>query len=107
MILSFVRPGCLFFCRSGLPVVTVDQFLGLVGHLLPQEPPFDLPRITGRDLEVAWAKVKGLLLGGQMVGLGMRSKRFHFLGSLVWLFCSSWLRLLVFGLRVCWMPILL
>ena len=27
-----------FFCRSGHPVVTVDQFLGFVGHLLPQEP---------------------------------------------------------------------
>ena len=46
-----------FFCRSGHPVVTVDQFLDFVGHLLPQEHQFDLPRITGRDLqEVARAK---------------------------------------------------
>ena len=38
------------------PVITVDHFLGFVGHLLPQEPQFDLP-ITGRDLqEVATAK---------------------------------------------------
>ena len=46
-----------FFCRSGHPVVTPDQFLRFVGHLLPQEPLLDLPRITGRDLqEVARAK---------------------------------------------------
>ena len=46
-----------FFCRSGHPVVTPDQFLDFVGHLLPQEPSLDLPRITGRDLqEVARAK---------------------------------------------------
>ena len=56
-MLSFVRPGCVFFCKSGHPVVTVDQFLDFVGHLLPQVPRFDLPRITGRDLqEVARAK---------------------------------------------------
>ena len=46
-----------FFCRSGHPVVTPDQFLDFVGHLLPQEPYLDLPRIAGRDLqEVARAK---------------------------------------------------
>ena len=50
-------PGCFFFCRSGHLVVSADQFLNLVGHLLPQEPYLDLPRITGRDLqEVARAK---------------------------------------------------
>ena len=47
----------LFFCRSGHPVVAPDQFLDFVGHLLPQEPYLDLPRITGRELqEVARAK---------------------------------------------------
>ena len=56
-MLSFVKLGCLFFCRSGHPVVTADQFLEFVGHLLPQEPHLDLPRITGRDLqEVGRAK---------------------------------------------------
>ena len=46
-----------FFCRSGHLVVTLGQFLGFIGHLLPQEPYLDLPRITGRDLqEVARAK---------------------------------------------------
>ena len=46
-----------FFCRSGHPVVTLDQFLDFVGPLLPQELYQDLPRITGRDLqEVARAK---------------------------------------------------
>ena len=38
-------------------MVTVDQFLDFVGHPLPQEPQFDLPKNTGRDLqEVARAK---------------------------------------------------
>ena len=47
----------LFFCRSGHPVVTPDQFLDFVGHVLPQEPFLTFPRITGRDLQqVAWAK---------------------------------------------------
>ena len=51
------RKVWIFFCRSGHPVVTPDQFLDFVGHLLPQEPYLDLPRITGRDLqEVARAK---------------------------------------------------
>ena len=35
----------------------MDHFFGFVGHLLPQEPQFDPPRISGRDLqEVATAK---------------------------------------------------
>ena len=39
------------------PVVSPDQFLEFVGHLLPQEPFLNLSRITGRDLqEVARAK---------------------------------------------------
>ena len=40
-----------FFCRSGHPVVNPDQFLDYGGHLLPQEPYLDLPKITGRDLQ--------------------------------------------------------
>ena len=54
---EFRKAWVLFFCRSGHPVVTPDQFLDFVGHLLPQEPFLDLPRITGRDSqEVARAK---------------------------------------------------
>ena len=67
-----------FFCRSGHLVVTVDQFLGFVGHLLPQEPVFGRPGITGvicRRLR----RLKNLLLVVQMVGLGMRSTLFPFL----------------------------
>ena len=46
-----------YFCRSGHPVVSPEQFLGFICHFLPQEPYLDLPRITGRDLqEVARAK---------------------------------------------------
>ena len=54
---EFRKAWMPFFCRSGHPVVTPDQFLDFVGHLLPQEPYLDLPKITGRDLqEVARAK---------------------------------------------------
>ena len=48
---EFRKAWMPFFCRSGHPVVTPDQFLDFVGHLLPQEPYLDLPRITGRDLQ--------------------------------------------------------
>ena len=36
-----------FFCGSGHPVVTTDQFLAFVGHLLPQEPLLDLAQDYG------------------------------------------------------------
>ena len=50
-------PGCLISVRSGHPVVSPEQFLGFIGHLLPQETYLDLPRVAGRDLqEVARAK---------------------------------------------------
>ena len=49
--------GCLSSVGLVMLYVTPDQFLNFVGHLLPQEPYLDLPRITGRDLqEVARAK---------------------------------------------------
>ena len=54
---EFRKAWMPFFCSSGHPVVSPEQFLGFVGHLLPQENYLDLPRITGRDLqEVARAK---------------------------------------------------
>ena len=65
--------------RSGHLVVTPDQFLGVVGHLLPQEPLLNLPRITGRDLQEI-ARAGSLLLGGWMVGLGVRLKLCLYLG---------------------------
>ena len=46
-----------YFCRSGHPQVSAEQFLDFIGHFLPRENFLDLPRITGRDLqEVARAK---------------------------------------------------
>ena len=39
-----------YFCRSGHPVATVEQFLGFVDPFLPQEPVSDLLWITGQDL---------------------------------------------------------
>ena len=46
-----------FFCRSGHPVVIVDQFLSFVDPFLHQEAELDLPRITGQDL-LAIARAK-------------------------------------------------
>ena len=85
---QFRKAWMPFFCRSGHPVVTTDQFLAFVGHLLPPEPLLDLPRITGRDLrEVgkaqkstargldgwAWNEIKALPLpwfSGWALGVG-------------------------------------
>ena len=54
---EFRKAWMPFLCRSGHPVITPGQFLDFVGHLWPQEPYLDLPRITGLDLqEVARAK---------------------------------------------------
>ena len=54
---EFRKAWMPFFCRSGHLVVSTDRYLAFVGHLLPQEPLRDLPRITGRDLqEVAGTK---------------------------------------------------
>ena len=45
------------FCRFGHLVVTADQFLDFVGHLLLQQPYLDFLRNTGRNLqEIAKAK---------------------------------------------------
>ena len=60
---EFRKAWMHFFCRSGHPVVTSDQFLEFVGHLLPQEPQFDLPRITGRDFQQV-ARAKKSTAGG-------------------------------------------
>ena len=54
---EFRKAWLPYFCRSGHPEVSSDQFLGFIGHFLPQQGCLDLPRITGRDLqEVARAK---------------------------------------------------
>ena len=47
-----------YFCRSGHPEVSAEQFLDFIGHFLPQENVLDLPRITGRDREPANASVE-------------------------------------------------
>ena len=102
---EFCKAWMPFFCRSGHPVITFDQFLGFVGHLLPQESQLDLPRITGRICRRLLG-LNSLLQVGWMVGLGMRSRLFHSLCSPVSLFCWRWLSPLAFGLRGSWMPTL-
>ena len=54
---EFRKAWMPYFCRSGHSDVSPEQFLGFIGHLLPQDNYLDLPPITGRDLqEVARAK---------------------------------------------------
>ena len=54
---EFRKAWMPYFCRSGHPEVSAEQFLGFIGRFLPQEDFLELPRITGRDLqEVARAK---------------------------------------------------
>ena len=48
---EFRKAWMPFFCRSGHLVVTVDQFLDFVGHLLPQE-------LKSLLLEVGWLGVE-------------------------------------------------
>ena len=101
---EFRKAWMPFFCRSGHPVVAVDQFVGFVGYFLPQVAILELPRITGRELlEVvrakkstaggldgwAWNEVKALPLPW-FSGL-----------ALFW----NWLSLRGFGLKVCCTPI--
>ena len=63
---EFRKAWMPFFCRSGHPVVTVDQFLSFVGPFLPQEAELDLHRMTGQDLlEIG---LRSLQLEGWMVG---------------------------------------
>ena len=102
---EFRKAGMPFFCRSGHPIITVDQFLDFVGHLLPQEPYLDLPRITGRDLQEV-ARAKKSTAGGLDGGLGTSSRRSRYLGSLDWLFFWNWLRPPGSGHIVFWMHIL-
>ena len=102
---EFRKAWLPYFCRSGHPEVSSDQFLGFIGHFLPQQGCLDLPRITGRDLQEV-ARAKSLLLVVWMVGLGMRLRLFPYLGFLGLLFSWNLLSLLAFGLRVFWMRIL-
>ena len=60
---EFRKAWMLYFCRSGHPEVSPEQFLGFVGHFLPQENFLDLPRFTGRDLQEA-VRAKKATAGG-------------------------------------------
>ena len=101
LMLSFAKLGCPFPVGLVILLSLLINFLDFVGHILPQEPCLDLPRITGRDLqEVARAK-KNLLLVVWMGGHGMKLRLFRYPGFLVLLFFWSWLKLLECGLRVC------
>ena len=101
---EFRKAWMPYFCRSGHPEVSAEQFLGFIGHLLPQDNFLVLPRITGRDLQEV-ARAKKATAGG-LVGLGMKLRLPPCLGFLVLLFFWSLLSLLVPGLSVSWMRFL-
>ena len=94
---EFRKAWMLFFCKSGHPVVTLDQFLDFVGHLLPQEPQLDLPRMTGRDLQEI-AKAKKSTAGGLDGWAWNELKHCLYLG-----FSGLAVRPLESGHRVFWM----
>ena len=101
----FQKAWMPFFCRSGHPVVTADQFLDFVGHLLHQESYLDLPRITVGICRRLLG-LRSLLLEVWVGGLGMKLRRCRCLGFLVLLFFWIWLRLLESGHKVISMQIL-
>ena len=60
---EFRKAWMPFFCRSGYPVVTVDQCVDFVDPFLSWEAVLDLPRITGQDL-LDTARTKKSSAGG-------------------------------------------
>ena len=94
-----------YFCRSGHPEVSAEQFLGFIGHFLPQENLLDLPRITGRDLQEV-ARAKKSTAGGLDGWAWNEIKALPCFGFLVLLSFWALLSPLVLGLKVSWMLIL-
>ena len=96
---EFRKAWMPFFCRSGHPVVTVEQFLQFVD-------PFFLRNLfwtcqgllTGQD-PLVLARQRSLRLVVWMGGPGMRSSHCPWCGSLDWLFSIIWWRLMLFGPR--------
>ena len=60
---EFRKAWLPFFCRSGHPVVTVDQYLSFVHPFLAQEAELDLPPISGKELQ-EYARAKKSTAGG-------------------------------------------
>ena len=60
---EFGKAWMPFFCRSGHPVVTAEQFPSFVDSFLPQEAELDLPLISGQDL-LSTARAKKSTAGG-------------------------------------------
>ena len=93
---EFRKAWMPYFCRSGHPVVTADQFLDFCWSSLASRA------LSGSSSEYGTG-LKSLLLVGWMGGLGTSLRHSRYAGSLVWLFFWSWLRRLVSGHKVFWM----
>ena len=79
---EFRKAWLPYFCRSGHPEVSAEQFLGFIGHFLPQQNFLDLPRITGRDLQEV-ARAKKATAGGLDGWAWNEIKALPYLGFLV------------------------
>ena len=92
-----------FFCRSGHPVVTVEQFLQFVDPLSSSGACFGLAQdyFLGRIFK-RWLRQRSLRLVVWMGGPVMTSSHCQWHGSLDWLFSIIWWRPMLFGLKDCW-----
>ena len=100
---EFGKAWMPYFCRSGHPLVTVDQFLDFVVTVFPQEALLDLTRFTGRDLQEvarakkstaggldgwAWNEIKALpfaLFSGVAILLNMHGGGYWELATVCWM----------------------
>ena len=88
-----------YFCRSGHPVVSPEQFLGFIGHFCLRN--LCLIFLGSRvGTCKRWLGLRSLQQVGWMGGLGTSPRHFPYPGSLVWLFFWSWLRPLESGHKV-------
>ena len=88
-----------FYCKSGHPVVTVDQFLSVVGPYLSQEAELHLPPISGRDLQEV-ARAKKSTAGGLDGWAEIKALPLPWFSGLA-ILLNIVESLLVFGHRVC------
>ena len=73
---EFRKAWMPYFCRSGHPHVSAEQFLGFIGHFLPQENISWIFLGSRVGICRRWLVPKRLLQVVWMVGLGMRLKLF-------------------------------
>ena len=107
LVLSSAGPGCLFSVGLVIPLsLLISSWILLVIFCLKSLSWIFLGSRVGicRRLLGLEKSTAGGLDGSARNEIKPDN---HFLGYLVWLSCLSWLKLMVFGLKVCWMPVLI